>query len=308
LGIPTKVLNGRHQPCPGCGGKDRFRYSNFNNNGGYFCSQCGPGTGIDLLGMVHGWDWKTSLDEIDKVIGGKRAYPTAVLPRIISVPSVEKGPDLATCLQLYAAGYPIVSNDPAGAYLRNRSLMGCDYRHLHKVLRYVPKLYHGPTKAVYPGIIAEFSNPDGKLASIHRSYLTMEGKRADIKPNRMFLSGRLPKGGAVRLSAPNEDLTRMGIAEGIETALSARALRRIPVWAATGEQILRQWMPPPEAQEITIFADNDVNGVGQAAARDLEYRLVRDAQHAGIDRRVFVEIPPQTGTDWNDVLKQGGLS
>lgn len=34
LGMEQKLLNGKHQPCPSRGGKDRFRYTDFQGNGG----------------------------------------------------------------------------------------------------------------------------------------------------------------------------------------------------------------------------------------------------------------------------------
>ena len=41
LGIPAKLLNTRkHQPCPHCGGKDR--YTDHKHGGGYICNQCAP--------------------------------------------------------------------------------------------------------------------------------------------------------------------------------------------------------------------------------------------------------------------------
>ena len=44
FGLTTKNLSGKHQPCPLCGGKDRWRYSDHDGNGSYFCSGCGPGS------------------------------------------------------------------------------------------------------------------------------------------------------------------------------------------------------------------------------------------------------------------------
>jgi len=43
LGIPAKLLNTRkHQPCPHCGGKDRYRYTDHKHGGGYICNRCAP--------------------------------------------------------------------------------------------------------------------------------------------------------------------------------------------------------------------------------------------------------------------------
>lgn len=51
-GMQETTFNGKHQPCPCCGGKDRFRFDdNLENkgDGGYVCSQCGSGNGLSLL-------------------------------------------------------------------------------------------------------------------------------------------------------------------------------------------------------------------------------------------------------------------
>ncbi len=38
-----------HQPCPMCGGKDRFRCDDLNGDGTYYCSNCGAGSGYKLV-------------------------------------------------------------------------------------------------------------------------------------------------------------------------------------------------------------------------------------------------------------------
>src|SRR5439155_22198569 len=58
LGIPANALTGKHGPCPMCGGKDRFRFSDNDGSGDYICSQCGAGYGMRLLEKFHGWDFK----------------------------------------------------------------------------------------------------------------------------------------------------------------------------------------------------------------------------------------------------------
>jgi len=53
LGISDAVLDGKHHPCPGCGGKDRFRFDNKQGQGNFICSQGGSkplsGDGFKLL-------------------------------------------------------------------------------------------------------------------------------------------------------------------------------------------------------------------------------------------------------------------
>ncbi|WP_411713387.1 primase-helicase zinc-binding domain-containing protein [Neisseria weaveri] len=43
LGIPREYLNPRkHCPCPYCGGKDRYRYTDYQGTGAFICNQCTP--------------------------------------------------------------------------------------------------------------------------------------------------------------------------------------------------------------------------------------------------------------------------
>jgi hypothetical protein len=55
LGVDPATLKNHHGPCPGCGGKDRFRFDNLNGDGTFICSQGGlgeiAGDGFELL--VH---------------------------------------------------------------------------------------------------------------------------------------------------------------------------------------------------------------------------------------------------------------
>lgn len=99
---------------------------------------------------------------------------------------------------------------------------------------------------------------------------------------------------AVRLSQPSSTI---GIAEGIETALSAFAVRRSCLVL-----YLCQWNGEMDAADRhrtrACLVDNDLNGTGQAAVRNLAKRLMA----SGV--AVEVKIPKQPGTDWADFLKE----
>ena len=74
-GVPADVLDGKNHPCPrqGCGGVDRFRFTNLGGNGSCYCNQCeggkGIGDGIAALMWLRGWDFNQAVAELAKHLG-----------------------------------------------------------------------------------------------------------------------------------------------------------------------------------------------------------------------------------------------
>jgi len=290
LGIPSQFLSGKHQPCLLCGGKDRARFTDLDGRGSYFCNQCGAGTGMQLLMKFKNWDFAKAASEVDAVIG--------------KLPKVKPRFDLrhkATAHEMNAlwnSGQQVKPDDPAGRYLAKRGLMVT--RDMATALRFVPRLKYSKD-IERPGMIAKFSDASGHAKQIHRTYLTADGDKADLDPNRKFMPGDLPKGGAIRFGLPGHT---MGVAEGIETALSAMVLYHMPVSATTSALMLREWQAPLTVARIVVFADSDANFCGEAAAFALANKLVLDAQKRGIPRDVDVKVPEGRGKDWNDILQE----
>jgi len=54
LGIDRGSLQNKHGPCPICRGKDRFRFDNQHDKGGFICNQCGAGDGFSLAQQATG--------------------------------------------------------------------------------------------------------------------------------------------------------------------------------------------------------------------------------------------------------------
>jgi putative DNA primase/helicase len=74
--INADQLTDRHQPCPACGGDDRFRWDRDDGPGGWYCNQCGGkdgrgggGTGIDLLLRCTGWSFAEAAVAIERHLG-----------------------------------------------------------------------------------------------------------------------------------------------------------------------------------------------------------------------------------------------
>jgi len=283
LGIPDRLLTGKHQPCPFCGGKDRFRFTDKNQDGLYYCSQCGTGNGITFLRKFHGWDFRTAATNIDNITGA----PSKV------VENNERSGQRSASETLWASAAPVGADDPAGRYLSSR----LGIVHYPEALRFVSNLYcHADAgEPTYrPCLIARLTAPDGSPDLVHRTYLTAEGHKADIERPKRLMPGEVTPGSAIRLAPIGDEL---GIAEGIETAISAGILHRIPTWSAVSAALLRDWVAPPDVRRVVVFGDNDANFVGQTAAHELAKRLKAERPKLEVE----IRIPEKTGDDWADV-------
>lgn len=67
VNIDRNVFTGKHQPCPHCMGKDRFRWDNnfeTKGDGGAICNQCGNGSGITWLMKLSGMTFPESMEAL----------------------------------------------------------------------------------------------------------------------------------------------------------------------------------------------------------------------------------------------------
>lgn len=183
--------------------------------------------------------------------------------------------------------YPI-NNTTAQKYLHNRRLYIDD----SSVLRYNPSIPHFKTNTWHESLICKISDEFDHLTGIQRIYLS-GGFKANIEPNKMTLGSALTN--AVRFGGePKETL---GIAEGIETALTVHSILNIPVWACLGSTFLHRLKLPSNStlKNIMIFADPDSAGAESLAKAQDTW----SSRYNVIDRR-----PRNTTKDYNDLLMQ----
>lgn len=100
----------------------------------------------------------------------------------------------------------------------------------------------------------------------------------------------------------------LGLAEGLETALAAYAISRVPTWACVSAVLLEQVHIPAHIKRVIVWADRDVSDRGMQAATRLADRL----EPQGIAVEVYlppVAIPEgDKGVDWLDVLNTIGVN
>ena len=194
-----------------------------------------------------------------------------------------QGRSSGAALRLWRSARP-VAGTPAEHYLQSRGLCAATPE-----LRYHPRTPHGPQPLTRfrPALIAAVRD-EGGVTAVHRTFLDpRRAGLASIAEPRCGL-GRFGSG-AVRLGGIGP---RLGLAEGIETALSASALFGLPCWATLGTERFRLVSLPREVTELALFLDNDAGGRrAEALARETFAYLPIEAHY-----------PRRKGFDWNDVL------
>lgn len=281
LGIPDRHLTGKHGPCPFCEGTDRFRYDNKDGKGTFICSHCGAGDGFEFIQRAKGWDFKEAVQQVEQVLGHVRSDPAK--------PKMDKAKASDLCRRLWETAQALSGDDMASMYLMSRNALP---GRLPGILRLHPKCPVPHGGGFLPAMLALVSDVEGRPVNIHRTFLGPNGK-ADMENPRAMMPGELPAGSAVRLYAAHGN--RIGIAEGIETAIAAAKRFKVPTWAALNSTMLEKWTPPEGVAEVMIFGDNDPAFGGQAAAYSLAHRLA-----GRLKLKVAVNIPGTVGKDWAD--------
>ena len=233
---------------------------------------------------LNSWDFKRTAAEIDQVLGQVK---------LAQAPRADRSPEqkLAGIRRLLRDAGPVAPGCPSWRYLERRcgvvsGAVLADLRH-HDHLSYAKGV-----PGAFPGLLAILRYANGKGASVHRTFLTQQGFKANLDPVRKVMPGLPLVGASVRLGEAQEVL---GIAEGIETALCASKLFGMPGVVRHQRQRYPQLGAAPEVKAVVVFGDNDSSFIGQAAA----YDKAKDLRLHGLD--VEIQIPPTLGTDWCDV-------
>ena len=313
---------GKHVPCPVHGGKDGYRvYKEVADEGRSVCNTCGHFTdGFDTLMWAENWTFRETVREVGRYLGFSMeggAAPRQIAPR--DVPESKKvhkrsDDDIgAALMKTWQMSVPIshASAEPARLYLARRGLRNKP----PNTLRFVPSLayYDGKTRLGDFGcIIATFESEHGAPVTIHRTYITSNGYKADVPSPKKYMevkSDRKMVGGAFRMSPLGRIL---GVSEGIENGIACQEVYGIPVWPCLDAYLLENWAVPDGVERVIVFADKDrpslqhPKGHGQESARNLVLRLWKE----GVQAMAICPVQPipdgKKGIDWLDVYHDIG--
>lgn len=267
-GIDATCFNGKHGPCPLCGGKDRFRWTN-KNGGLWVCSGCTEdkyANGFRMLMEHLTLDFRGAADYVRGYFNG-----TGVRSGVMRKPKPESAADNAErnrqrMERFWAGARAIIEGDPVWRYLHHR-VPGLSFQpqwlRFHPSLEYWQRPEDPDGKPVllgrYPAMLAKAFDVHGRFVQLHKTYLTADGRKADVPIVKKTDLGVGVNGFAVPLQPVVGDT--LGFAEGIESALAGSMVRGIPVWPCLNGPSMASFAVPEkllgQINCAVIFADND---------------------------------------------------
>ncbi|OFA17021.1 hypothetical protein A4U49_04365 [Acidithiobacillus ferrivorans] len=341
LGIPDSALHNKNCPCPGCGGKDRFRFDNKEGQGTFVCSQGNgqilAGNGWKLLEHVYGWDFHRALPEVAHVLGlGVDADMRFPRPAVIRRPIIllpvntlaqqnaeaQRLEQARSSLQkLQSSVMPISSVPTVMTYLRGRGLtdeitIRAKNLFAHPALPYYVCRDSGQFECLgnFPAMVAWCQNGQGEIIAAHRTYLNEQGGKLCLQdpdhPERVLPFRKLStpirpnQSYAIHLFNPLKNGT-LGVAEGIENAFSAILLHKLPVISGINADMLGKLILPGGVSRLAIFGDNDP--AGRKGVETLMIRTKEERPEIYVKTIYPQQISPshtRKSDDWNDNLIQ----
>ncbi|MGJ0579375.1 DUF7146 domain-containing protein [Xenorhabdus bovienii] len=276
--------------CPICERKGKFRIDDKEGRGTFICA-CGErGDGWRLLHLTQGKEFKVLADEIDQLLGLHRDKVTPK-PKVSTVADNRQ-----KIITLYSR-MPELKGTSAEKYLQSRGIYSNQPIEQIRFCKKQPT-YQGDYQAMW----ALATDSRGQLCYLHRTYLDGDRKAPlDVTKKMMSLQEDSylahAESVAIRMFPVASTL---GIAEGIETALSCKQIYGVNTWSTMNAGHMAKFLAPRGVKHLIIFADNDWSATGEAAA----YACATKNLKANNDiERVSVRWPDLG--DFNDLLQQG---
>jgi CHC2 zinc finger/Toprim domain len=275
--------NNKGQPCPMCGGHDRFSVD--INKQLFNCRGCGKGG--DVISLVRAFDGVGYIDAL-KTLGAPARKP---LPAARKAAAAKVPVPSPVALAIWRQAV-----DPRGTlvehYLAGRGLALPD--DAAKVLRFHPNCSFGPGGR-YPCMVALVRNIlTNEPQAIQRTALNADGTRkrdADGKTMRLSLGPVV--GGAVKLDADESVIQGLCIGEGVETTLSGMRMGLRPAWCLVSRIGIAKFPLLPGVEGLHILAEHD---------QPSQHAVAECVGRWKAARRAVLIAESETGKDLNDEL------
>lgn len=275
--------------CPLCDSIGKFRIDDRDGAGTWICT-CGNGDGMKLVTQTQGKPFNEICREIDELIGN--TFTRLKIPVTTSAGSLRK-----RVLSKFSKLAPLCGTTGAD-YLNARGI----YKLPAEAIRFNDKQRHDGR--VFQSLYSLATDDKGELCYLHQTLLDGANK-ADIgtsaKRQKSLQEDNYldhARSVAIRMFPVASTL---GIAEGIETALSAHQLYGVNTWATMTSGFMKKFRVPAGVKHLIIFADRDPNSAtGLAAAYECAHHNLLAKNDL---QRVSVYWPDHD--DFNNMLMNG---
>ncbi|MCP3698342.1 MAG: DNA primase [Aliivibrio sp.] len=275
-----EIIPNKHQVCPLCGrkGSSGIRIHDKTGNGDYICV-CSSGNGFSLLMEMTGLSFFEIAKQIDEIIGNK---PDA---RLIK-------PKMSGVQKRIASTSKPINGTWSEYYLKERGIFNLPTMSVHHCDSVPYFNEHGVKVGNYEAMVATVTDAQTlEILQQHITYLQGSKKLYRKVRNITDVDYKVP---VIRLMGAEKTL---GIAEGIETALSAHDKYNIPCWSTINSGFMKRFRAPAGVTKLWIFADNDQSLTGHAAA----FECARANLSAKNDVCEVVVAWPDGYGDFNDL-------
>lgn len=289
-GLPS-VTGKRHYKgeCPVCSARGDFRIDDRDGLGTWIC-KCGSGDGMKLLTLTQGKPFSMLCAEVDHLIGNN--YRHVTIP-VNSSAARQRQRVISKFSKL--AG---LRGTTGGDYLRQRGIN----RLPTEAVRFNDRQRHAGR--IFQALYSLATDDKGELCYLHQTLLDGE-RKANIGDSAKRLKSLQEdsyldhaRSVAIRMFPVSSTL---GIAEGIETALSCYQIYGVNTWATINSTFMKKFRVPAGVKHLIVFADMDEHSAtGQAAAFECAH-----ANLLAKNDLISVSVRWPDHNDFNDMLMNG---
>lgn len=275
--------------CPACGARGKFRIDDHDGNGTWICT-CGSGDGMKLLNLTQGKSFSDLCAEVDHLIGNN--YRHISLP-VNSTTAKQRQRVISKFSKLDE-----LRGTTGADYLRQRGIN----RLPAEAIRFNDRQRHAGQ--VYQALYSLATDDKGELCYLHQTLLDGD-KKANIGDSAKRLKSLQEqsyldhaRSVAIRMFPVASTL---GVAEGIETALSCYQVYGVNTWATINSTFMKKFRVPAGVKHLIVFADMDLHSAtGQAAAFECAH-----ANLLAKNDLISVSVRWCDVGDFNDLLMNG---
>ncbi|HDU4556705.1 TPA: toprim domain-containing protein [Klebsiella pneumoniae subsp. pneumoniae] len=275
--------------CPVCGARGKFRVDDRDGQGTWICV-CGSGDGMKLLTQTLQKSFSAICAEVDQLIGNTF--------RRIDVPVTSDASNLRKKVIRKFSKLVALKGTSAADYLLSRGITRLPV----EAVRFNDRQRHAGK--VFQSLYSLATDDKAELCYLHQTLLDGD-KKAQIGVSARKLKSLQEdnyldhaRSVAIRMFPVS---TTLGIAEGIETALSCYQVYGVNTWAVINSGFMKKFRVPAGVKTLIIFADMDkYSATGHAAAFE--------CAHANLMAKndlVKVCIRWPDNGDFNDFLMNG---